>query len=502
MAGWGLITFLPNVACLLRRHWQRPRLAPPLHPRQHYPKVSLHLPCYAEPPEVICATLATLADLDYPHYEVLVVDNNTPDRHLWEPIDRYCHELNILAGHVRFRFFHVDNLAGAKAGALNYALARTATDADLIGVVDADYQVNGDFLARLVGFFDDPAIGFVQTPHDYRDWQQSWYLRGCYWEYMSFFRLQLAGLNEWSASYIIGTMCLIRKAALMELGGWAQWCLTEDSELAVRIHSGGYQSLFLTESFGKGLIPETFAGYKKQRLRWTMGPIQQLRRHWRQYLPRRWSVPTQLTGIQKFLELSHSLSGLFPLFIFVQLPLTGAWLFHLQQHQVTIPLPNLVWYSAVNTLIAGLGLSWLTYYLLGCRQWRDMGMAMMAMMALQHTKTLGALKAVLTPQSLQWQRTNKFCVFPQRWRAFQSTQTECLLSLLFAGAAIALGSMATSRPDFVWLVIAQCAGFSLSYGSAIIMAHLAEVDIAEQKKYLGTQDCKPLLPSHSVKGTL
>ena len=56
--------------------------------------VSLHLPCYAEPPEVVMATMDSLAALDYPHFEVLVCDNNTQDESLWRPLQSYCAALN------------------------------------------------------------------------------------------------------------------------------------------------------------------------------------------------------------------------------------------------------------------------------------------------------------------------------------------------------------------------------------------------------------------------
>jgi cellulose synthase/poly-beta-1,6-N-acetylglucosamine synthase-like glycosyltransferase len=52
-----------------------------------------------------------------------------------------------------------------------------------VALVDSDYQAEPDFLAALVGHFDDPTIGFVQTPHDYRDWDGSLYQRLCYHEY-------------------------------------------------------------------------------------------------------------------------------------------------------------------------------------------------------------------------------------------------------------------------------------------------------------------------------
>ena len=49
-------------------------------------RVSLHVPAYNEPPEVVRATLRYLEDLDYPNFEVLVIDNNTRDERLWKPV--------------------------------------------------------------------------------------------------------------------------------------------------------------------------------------------------------------------------------------------------------------------------------------------------------------------------------------------------------------------------------------------------------------------------------
>ena len=472
----GLITFLPSQAFLLRKIWHRPRTAPPLQARSVYPKISVHVPCYAEPPDIVCATLAAIAELDYPNFEVLLVDNNTDDPNLWQPVQAYCDQLNQLAKQARFRFFHVENLAGAKAGALNFALCHTDADASLIAVVDADYQVNPDFLGRLVGCFDDPGIGFVQTPHDYRDWQTNNYLRGCYWEYMSFFRLQLAGLNEWVASYIIGTMCVVRKAALEEVGGWAQWCLTEDSELAVRIHGAGYRSLFLTESFGRGLIPETFRDYKKQRLRWTIGPIQQLQLHWRLYLPKPCAKPSQLTPWQKCLELSHSAGGLMPLLLLIFVPLNLGAIASLQINQQTIPMPPIVWFGAVMMTGTGLLNVWLTYWLLGCQGWQDMGLAILATISLQHIRFVGSWQAVFG-RSPQWKRTNKFQVFPDRWRALQSCQTELILGIICLFLAGALSPIANPEPNIIWALVLGFLLAAIAYFATGLMAWLGEREL-------------------------
>src|SRR5579862_9172311 len=120
-------------------HWvtYRRRLgAPIMKDDKKFPKVSVHVPAYNEPPDMLIETLDALARLDYPDFEVLVIDNNTADEAVWRPVEAHCAALG-----ARFRFFHVAPLAGFKAGALNYALERTAATAEIVAVIDADYVV-------------------------------------------------------------------------------------------------------------------------------------------------------------------------------------------------------------------------------------------------------------------------------------------------------------------------------------------------------------------------
>jgi hypothetical protein len=168
---------------LLRVGWRRHGAQ---HPRpaaiRRRPMVSIHVPCHAEPPALVIGTLDRIAALDYDDFEVLVIDNNTTDPAMWQPVRDHCRLLG-----QRFRFFHVEGLTGAKAGALNFALRHTNPHATLVGVVDADYHVEPEWLDRTVGHFDDRAIGFVQCPHAYRDYRGSRFGQWARWEYAVFF---------------------------------------------------------------------------------------------------------------------------------------------------------------------------------------------------------------------------------------------------------------------------------------------------------------------------
>jgi len=249
------------------------------------PRVSIHVPVHAEPPAMVAATLEALARLDYGNFEVIVVDNNTVRPELWQPIEACCRRLG-----QRFRFFHVEQLAGYKAGALNFALERTSPETDIVAVVDSDYCVHGNWLRDNVHHFIDPRTGIVQAPQDYRDGHNSFFKRLCKAEYAGFFEIGMLTRNDRNAIIQHGTMTLIRADALREVGGWAQWTVTEDAELGLRILAAGYEAVYSPKSFGKGLTPDNFADYRAQRHRWALGAVQVLRRHAALLLGRRRSA--------------------------------------------------------------------------------------------------------------------------------------------------------------------------------------------------------------------
>ncbi len=279
-----------------------PPLTPPADAR--LPKVSIHVPICNEPPEMVMQTLDALARLDYPDFEVLVIDNNTADDSLWPPVQAYCERLG-----ERFRFFHVKKIAGYKAGALNFALRHTAPDAEVVAVIDSDYIVERDWLKSSTPYFANPKVGFVQGPQDYRDAGESVFKTMAYWEYIAFFHVGMKLRNERNAIIQHGTMTMIRKEALERSGRWAEWCITEDAELGLRLFADGYEAVYIHHSFGRGLIPDSFDAFKRQRARWAYGAMRILKAHWRELLPR-WIRPasTRLTAGQKY----HFISGWAP----------------------------------------------------------------------------------------------------------------------------------------------------------------------------------------------
>jgi exo-beta-1,3-glucanase (GH17 family)/cellulose synthase/poly-beta-1,6-N-acetylglucosamine synthase-like glycosyltransferase len=290
--GLGIVLLIPLVVIALARieeiaaiafgHSPRRLLAAALPvPQGFAPKVSIHVPAHREPPEMLKATLDAVARLDYPNLECVVVINNTPDPAFWRPIEVHCRALG-----ERFKFINEDNVTGYKAGALRLALAHTAGDAEIIGVIDADYVVHPDWLKDLVPAFADPKVGMIQAPQDHRDGGRTLMHHAMNGEYAGFFDIGMVQRNEANAIIVHGTMCLIRRDALISTGGWSSDTIVEDTDLGLAVLEHGWQIHYTNRRYGHGLLPDTFDAYKKQRHRWAYGGFQILRKHWRHLLPR------------------------------------------------------------------------------------------------------------------------------------------------------------------------------------------------------------------------
>lgn len=244
------------------------------------PKVSIHVPAYMEPPDMLKATLDSVARLDYPNFECVVVINNTPDPLFWRPIEERCRELG-----ERFKFVLAEKIEGFKAGALRLALSHTDPEAEIIGVIDADYTVDPDWLKDLVPAFADPRVGLAQAPQDHRDGGKSPIHIAMNGEYAGFFDIGMVQRNEVNAIVVHGTMCLIRRAALDNAGGWSSDTICEDTDLGLSILEHGWLAHYTNRRYGRGLLPDTFEAFKKQRHRWAYGGFQIVKKHWRRFLP-------------------------------------------------------------------------------------------------------------------------------------------------------------------------------------------------------------------------
>ncbi len=416
-----------------RVRWTRARRPQPT--TDYFPKVSLHVPAYNEPPEMVKETLNALAKLDYPNYEVIVIDDNTTDERLWRPIETHCKDLG-------FKFFHLENWPGFKSGALNYALTQTAPDAEIIGVVDSDYVVEPTYLKDCVGFFKNPEMAFVQTPQDYRDVAaDDRYATACYHSYQYFFKVSMASRDEHNGIIFAGTMGLIRKSVLQELGGWDEWCITEDAELSLRILDRGYESVYLDVSYGRGLMPLNFEGLKKQRFRWAFGGMQILKAHWRSLMPwARWVDPVhRLTGAQRWDYLIGGLQWLNdPLtFGFTILLLLGAGALVLGGSLFMQPMAGAVVVTPFLFIFIGVSrFLWVLRHRVRCT-WGQALSAFTILLSLTWVVTLACVLGLIKRQGV-FLRTPKRRTAVDPWHAARIVSRETVIAGLCLTAAVAL----------------------------------------------------------------
>ena len=233
------------------------------------PFVSVHVPIHNEPPNVVRQTLSSLTDLDYRNYEVIVLDNNTADPARWRPVEAFCNDFGS-----PFRFRHVDNVTGFKAGALDICLELASPETEYVLVLDADYCVDSSLLKTALGHFTSPEIALVQFPQAYTNVSER--NGGLRDEYAHFFDVYMNMANRLGSVLSTGTVSVIRADALREVGGWHGASITEDVELGLKLLGAGYRGVYLNLPLGRGLMPTDLRALKKQRRRWVFGNAQTL----------------------------------------------------------------------------------------------------------------------------------------------------------------------------------------------------------------------------------
>lgn len=257
------------------------------------PFVSLHVATQDEDPGTLIATLESLADIYYSAFEVVVVDHSA-DEALWRPVEAWCTAEGV-------KFAHLQSCRGGTAGALNHAL-RTMTDprAEVVGVIAADYQVEPDFLLCCAPMLNDPGLGFVQGAQDFRRWRDVPFFRRLYHAYEHFFPVARLARNEDDGARFAGSMGLLRRAALDELGGWDEWCVTPYAEMSLRLLRSGWSGRHVDTSFGHALMPLSFEALKAEEFRRCFGAVQALRMHGASMLPGVGGRENRLTPRQRW----------------------------------------------------------------------------------------------------------------------------------------------------------------------------------------------------------
>jgi exo-beta-1,3-glucanase (GH17 family)/cellulose synthase/poly-beta-1,6-N-acetylglucosamine synthase-like glycosyltransferase len=438
-----------------------PSAEPVVAPAEAFPKVSIHVPAYFEPPDMLKQTLDALARLDYPNFECVVIINNTPDPAFWQPIQDHCRALG-----ERFKFINAEKVEGFKAGALRIAMARTAVDAEIIGIIDADYVVQPDWLKDLVPAFADPRVGLVQAPQDHRDGDRSlmhYIMNG---EYAGFFDIGMVQRNEANAIIVHGTMCLIRRAAMEMAGGWAGDTICEDTDLGLGIIEHGWLTHYTTHRYGHGLLPDTYEAFKKQRHRWAYGGFQIVKKHWRRFLP---GASRMLPDQRREFALgwlnwlgAESLGVLVAILNLIWVPIVAFADIAIPDKILTLPIIAAFVVSLLHFAIL--------YRLRVPVKWGQMLGAMIAAMSVQWTVSRAVANGLIT-EHLAFARTSKggFSLVSVEFQAFWEAVIGVLLLL---GAAVLVVTNNFKQVREIYVFAAVLVLESLPFLSAVAIAIL------------------------------
>ena len=230
--------------------------------------VDVFITNYDEPLEVLRRTAIGARAIRYPHRTYMLDDGKRED------VRAMAAELGI--GYIR----RVGN-QNAKAGNLNHAISQTS--GEFILQLDADHVPHPSIIDRMLGHFEDPKVAMVQSPQDFYNVDSFTHVvndegRRLWEENRIFYSLIQPGRDHWNASFFCGSCGIIRRSALMSVGGFASQTIIEDMETTMRLHQAGFRTKYHREVLAYGLAPGAAGAYHVQRLRWGQGAMQVLRK--------------------------------------------------------------------------------------------------------------------------------------------------------------------------------------------------------------------------------
>jgi hypothetical protein len=266
------------------------------------PFVSLHVPAHNEPPEMVIETLTSLLRIDYPRYEVIAIDDNTSDESLWRPgrgvvrvqrreVRPPLRLARLQVRRAQLRAGRADRPPPPRSSASSTPTTRSIRASCAAACRCSPTRAWASSRPRRT-----TATGRAAP-----------YLRRLYFSYKYFFAISQPSRNEHDGAIFAGTMGLIRRRALEQVGGWDEWCITEDAELSLRLLRAGWSGLHVDASMGQGVMPLTFEALKSQRYRWCFGGIQIMRAHLGSLLPFAGGSANKLSIAQRWAYLSGAL---------------------------------------------------------------------------------------------------------------------------------------------------------------------------------------------------
>jgi exosortase/archaeosortase family protein len=486
------------------------------------PMVSVHLAIYNEE-HVIDRLLTACTGLDYPNYEVVVVDDSK-DGTLLRLKDWLLQSLK-LDGQ-KLKIVHRRNRSGFKGGALNEALEHTSPKAEYVVVFDADFVPEPDILKRFLAYFNKHGPngdgngggkygnGRLAAVQGYQ-WHtlnrsENWLTRGVSCEFSGSYMVdrtfeEVAGVLK----MVAGSVYMVR-ADLLRQYGWST-SLTEDWELTLRLYEDGYKVLYTPLIQAPAECPSTLDRVIRQRMRWAEGHTYNVKRHF-----------ARVMGSTK-LAIREKLEFLYfaPYYLQSVFLILGTFFWLMSDVVLGTKLPfwtaEVGWGLVITNLLA-LPLMSLTGLFLEKRARRDFGgllSQLLLVYALSPYQAYASLKGLVEPLEGSWVRTLKSGklagfpgkleprkviknVLPPRKRASFPTRRFAMVAAfgasLLLGGALVQGSLARSQgsnPGYYFYNQNSPAGYApysnTEPGTSFLM-HLAPPTGQDAKVTIGSSE--------------
>lgn len=268
-----------------RRDYPDPAIPPEL---ATTPPVSYIVPCHNEAPNVL-ETIQSLIGQDYPDFEIIAVNDASTDN-TGKILD------GVAATEPRLRVIHFDSNQGK---AMGLRVAALASNNEILIGLDGDALLDRHATRWLVRHFvQGSRVGAVTGNPRVRN-RTTLIGRIQVGEFSSIIGLIKRAQRIYGRVFTVsGVVAAFRKSAVHQAGYWSEDVVTEDIDISWRLQLNHWDIRYEPNALCWILMPETLKGLWRQRLRWSQGGIEVLRKHfkglfkWRSR--RMWIVATEL----------------------------------------------------------------------------------------------------------------------------------------------------------------------------------------------------------------
>jgi len=251
-------------------HKTRAYNPPTLLAQTEWPQVTIQLPVFNEV-YVVERLVKAVCEMEYPidKLEIQLLDDSTDET--VEVSRRIVSEYSSKGFDIKH--IHRIDRSGFKAGALKSGLE--TAKGEYVGIFDADFVPNTDFLQKTIPHFQNAEIGMVQTRWEHLNEDYSYLTRAQALALDGHFVIEQQVRNK--AGFFInfnGTAGIWRKSCIEDAGNWHADTLAEDLDLSYRAQLRGWKFMFLNDVTSPAELPADINGLKTQQFRWTKGAVE------------------------------------------------------------------------------------------------------------------------------------------------------------------------------------------------------------------------------------